>query len=90
MLNAFHTVSHCFLLDCCSSTYKIVVCPDDPFTAIYDEVKKQAGSQCRVEEMWGVHKQSGEKITFDASKTVEENGITPTKAPILRFPSAFA
>ena len=66
------------------------VISEDKFQAIVDQLKEKAGEQCRADEIFGVDKKSGNRIKFDFSKTVAENGITPTSHPIMRFPSKFA
>ncbi len=43
-----------------------------------------------VWQIFGVDKRTGNEIKFDPSKTIAENGITPTSHPTLRFPSKFA
>ena len=66
------------------------VIAEDPFSVVISQLKEKAGAQCRADEIFGVDKRSGDRIVFDPSKTVAENGITPTHHPILRFPSKFA
>merc|ERR1711991_245739 len=73
-----------------TSTYQVNVIAEDPFQAIIDQLKEKAGAQCRAAEIFGVDKKSGNVIKFDVTKTVAENGITPTSHPIMRFPSKFA
>jgi hypothetical protein len=73
-----------------SSTYTVNVISEDKFQSVIDQLKEKAGAQCRADEVFGVDKKSGNKIKFDPSRTIEENGITPTSHPIMRFPSKFA
>ena len=73
-----------------SSTYHINVIATDPFMRIIEQIKDKAGQQARAEEIFGVDKRSGATIKFDLSKSVQENGITPTSHPTMRFPSKFA
>lgn len=69
---------------------QVNVIAEDPMSAILVQLREKAGAQCRADELFGVDKKSGNKVQFDFSKTVAENGITPTHHPILRFPSKFA
>ncbi len=73
-----------------SSTYTVNVISEDSFQSVIDQLKQKAGEQCRADEIFGVDKKSGNRIVFDPSKTIAENGITPTSHPIMRFPSKFA
>ena len=73
-----------------SSTYTVNVISEDKFQSVIDQLKEKAGAQCRADEVFGVDKKSGNKIKFDPTRTIEENGITPTSHPIIRFPSKFA
>ena len=84
--------SSCLILfsSTASSTYQVNVIESDPFTAIIDQLKEKAGAQSRADEIFGVDKKSGAAIKFDPTKTVKENGITPTHHPIMRFPSKTA